>query len=68
MFFEKQSYDYFAKLKEWMDIHKRMPSHNARNRKERKLGKWCNRQKNKCGHKQRDFYKFQRFTNLEYWY
>lgn len=61
------SKDYYNELKEWMDKHERMPSSKSRDRVERRLGKWCNKIKNNCGHKQIHFYEFQKFTLLKYW-
>ena len=64
---KNNSYDYYKELVDWMNKNERMPSRYSKNKVERKLGKWCDKQKKECGHRTRDFYKYQSFTMLKYW-
>lgn len=59
--------DHYEELVDWMEKNERMPSSYSKDRIERRLGRYCERQKDKVGNKQRHFYEFQRFANLKYW-
>ncbi len=57
----------FNRLKQWINQHKRLPSQNSINIKEKNLGKWCQLRKNEYKKNKMNQYKINLLGSLENW-